>query len=303
MKNFVRIMVAAATVFIVLGLIITSLTAIIFGANIKKWFDGDSKVSFIEEKTIEMKASELKNIDIDLVNAELTVKTTDTDTASIKYTVYSNDQITETAAGGVLGLKEKTHFFSFIDDLRRLFRKFKRPVEITIPVSCVPDGKFNTVNGKVEINGINFDGLWIKNVNSKITLDNITVKEDIYAEGVNGSINLSRTVTNGEITLKTVNGSLNGDTVSAKSLDSKTVNGSIEFNGLTAKNIKGETVNGGIDLEVSGNEDDYGIRFNSVNGSLTVNGDKVGKDVTINRNKDNDINIKTVNGSGKIEFK
>lgn len=127
---------------------------------------------------------------------------------------------------------------------------------------------------------------------------------DIRLEAVNGSLVVNRCY--GTIDLQTVNGSIKGNLDSTRGLTAETVNGSISFGGMknANANVDISVTNGKVtykNLNFTGmtaekknlsgvlGSGEYPVRINTVNGSVTLNGEKIS--LTKKRNDDFEIKI------------
>lgn len=302
MKTLVRASLILVAVLIAAGFAFSIIAGLFFSQDIRNFFSSGNTQREGIEKTITMPASDIKTLNIDLVNANITIVTADTDKATIVYKQFEDEKIEELNSNGTFGLKEEQKFTFFFFNFKNLFRNNAHPITITLPSSVKIETILSIVNGKIDADKSAYTNVRINSVNSSIILSDIVSDTDIYTEGVNGEIRFTNVTAKNKLTMKTVNGAINADNIAAGETYCNTVNGGIKTTNILCPNIRCETVNGGISASIYGEMNNYNIKFNSVNGNIYIGGSKYGKDIDINTNNTNKIKLNTINGKADLSF-
>ncbi len=166
--------------------------------------------------------------------------------------------------------------------VRRFFRQFGswRQGVITITLPDTEYGTFNieSVNGYIRIPALRIDSLHCETVNGSTAIAGATA-DKLHCEAVNGSSSVT------DCTVKS------GCTC-------ETVNGSVTLSGNISGGVILESVNGSIRYTEAKPLDEYTCSFDTMSGSVYVNGKKQGKHSKLaNPSAANSLKVQTINGS------
>lgn len=286
MKTSVKIWLIVAAALVMAGIILSIVGVAVAGSSIGEIFSDRANPGRLTEHTLVLEDGELADIALNLVSYRITFVITQEKKASIVYTKYEKDLMHTVNTNGRLELSEESGWErGFLSGLSRMIQNTGRShktCEIRIPEGSAPDIMVENVNGTIEFHHISAGRLSVESVNAKLSGERLNISEKLQLNTVNGEIRL--------------------DKASAGSIRASTVNGSIELSGICAGDIEGQTINGSVKCSVEGSKDDYAVIFDTVNGSLTVNGYKARGSASINRGADRRVSISTVNGSGRVDF-
>lgn len=297
MKTAAKVLLIVAIVLITIGLALSIFSGIFFGGSIRNFIQDARQES--RQSTIQMAGYEVKTINVDITNAKITIKSTTESKATITYSKFDDERIDETASGGVLSIEETGNtFFNFLS----WFRNRDHTVEIAIPEACMASINIHLVNGS--INGSSFDctDLLVSQTNGTISLSSIESKKGISIDTVNVGINLDDAIAANEIRCKSVNGQINNGTLNSKYVFCETVNGKISVDKIVADGVLCKTVNGNMKAGIVGNSKEFSIKYSSVNGTLTVDNQSLGKSVTMAGTGGKSAEFNSVNGSAVVSF-
>ena len=118
----------------------------------------------------------------------------------------------------------------------------------------------------------------------------------------NGAVNLKGVTCKESTDVKTSNGSVKCDGIFNKDTQIKTSNGRVELKGEYSGDIEVKTSNGSVDANIDGDESDYNITLDTSNGSIRVGGDKKSDNYEKDNNAENELKLKTSNGSIELDF-
>ncbi len=147
-------------------------------------------------------------------------------------------------------------------------------------VACT-SADLGTTNGRINLSQVQTGAISIADVNGDITFTDVQAASVV---GVN---------TNGryDFTDVTVTGSINV----------RTTNGNIELTRMTTGDLSCETTNGSIDVSLYGTYENYRATFQSVTGSVYVDGESEGEG-THHDSMTDSVSLRTTTGSIDIDF-
>lgn len=177
----------------------------------------------------------------------------------------------------------------------------------------------STANGTIEAENVEAEILSANSTNGGVTLRNLTCTSANLGT-TNGRISLSG-VESGEIVVGGVNGDItfsdvesasiegtntNGryeftDVAATGSIDLQTTNGDIDLTRITTGTLSCLTTNGGIDVSMYGDYEDYRAYFQSVTGSIHVDGESEGEG-THHESMTDSVSLRTTTGSIDLDF-
>lgn len=236
------------------------------------------RVEKIEKIEYKMTAAGKTRIEIDNLNGDVDVVTTD-DTLNMLYVIAEkhdrvriNDrdkpiegiEINIDSSGSVINVNtEYKHFGTFLGD------KSNGRVNYTIKVPAKFEVYVNLTNGKIDASRLQSDSKF-ENVNGSIYINNCTGNMNV--ETVNGSIKANLDSTKG-FAAETVNGSINLGSLKNvdATIEASCTNGKVKTENLNFLNLSSEKHNLTGKLGSGKNI----IKLTTVNGSILMNGNYV----------------------------
>lgn len=138
-----------------------------------------------------------------------------------------------------------------------------------------------TTNGRIRLLHVASGAIQVHDVNGDITLNDV---EALSIEGTN---------TNGRYDFT--------DVVVSGAIDVSTTNGNIEMIRITTSDLSCLTTNGSIDVSLYGVYENYRAYFQSVTGSVTVDGESEGEG-THHESMTDSVSLRTTSGSIDLDF-
>ena len=298
MRRGLKAVIIAAVALITVGLALTIFSAIFYGSSVFNYITTARTGGQSERITVTMSASELQSLRLKITNAQITVTQSKDGNASITYNYYADENFMQTNTAGTLAVEQQGNVFFGLFDW---FQNRDHQVEIALPAECTARVSISLVNGS--INGENFAAgdLVISQTNGSISLSDVKSADSIAVDTVNVGIAVADCTAADEIRCKSVNGKIENGALTAKQVYCETVNGRISVDKAEADSITCTTVNGSMEVGIRGSEDDYSMSFSSVNGSLTVDNENLGKSANI-RGGSKSAKFSSVNGSATVHF-
>jgi hypothetical protein len=318
-----------------LVLVIIGIVATVAGFLIS----GDSVVSSFSEQNYEkveesFEVGTIVKIDVEMDNRKIVIGESLTGKIEVVYYESEYDRIDSLAEGTTLSLDNTKDWYLNFMWWGNWFNwnNEKFIVYIDIPSGTVFDLVLDSDNGDLVISGLdNLDSLDLDTENGDVELSSLTLTGDILADTENGNIELEDLVfldaelstTNGRVILTNVKAGsvdaqgVNGDMIftdvtTTGSLVLDTVNGGIDIVRGTIALFPGSgtprevalscsTENGSIDIGVYGSYEDYYCDFQSVTGSVRVDGENEGEG-SHHESQHSAISLQTTNGSIDLNF-
>lgn len=329
LKKFQNIL----TVFLSVLAVIAILGIIYFGIKDKQ--RTGSEITIVE--VLKTEDNNFEEIIIDIGNSDILIKPSIDEKINIKYYQRSTNTYKYTTDSNSIKLIEN-HNFSIVSCSGVYFEKVQ--TIISIPADYKGSIDISTTNGIIDISDINnLSVVNLSSSNGKIMINNISTERYVKLSTTNGNVEIINSNFNSYLNIKTTNGQIDiKDNVCAGNIDLKTSNsmvtlarlsakdlnistinspvycsvvdvknvefhiknGSLNISNIIAQNIIGKATNGSINISIVGLLNDYNIDLVTTNGNLYVNDDSTNG--YIDNNSDNSIELKTSNGSIKVNF-
>lgn len=220
------------------------------------------------------------SIDTNTVNARITIILGSEYKLDINYP-EGTKKPEVSISNGVLRIEEKSRI-----SFGKLFSpRTWRQATIDITVPDIEFNKFNieTVNGTVIIPGVKLNSLHCETVNGTHSISGVQARK-IHCENVNGAISVQ-------------------DCRVSEECHCETVNGELKMTGELMGKLHLESVNGAITFKTSMPLGAFNANFETVSGSVYINGEKQRKQTSIRSNvAEYRLFAETVNGSIHAEF-
>jgi DUF4097 and DUF4098 domain-containing protein YvlB len=244
MKRWLKVLWICILITFVAGVAITG-SAIAMGARGNIYLDSNglhtSNNAIQPQIQFEENCDEFSNIDIRLVSADLSIEPANTYGYQIQS--FSGIKITPTLVNGKLSIVEETprlwvFNFGFLNFLN--WHEDQHRVTIYLPANS-------------ELANLNIQTV---SSNAQITASNFKIKEFTY-DSVSGYLDIP------------------GQNFSVNNLSLKAVSGDVSLAATVNSQLSIDMVSGSATLQLQGNIKDYGLTFDRVSGSLTVNGNEL----------------------------
>ncbi len=252
MKVFLRVLLIIASLFLLgIGIVLYLV-----------YNSGPESLGVLEERNYD---ETIDAVEVQLENAQLDIRPSEDDTTHFVLSGNSdNYKMNTEVTSGLLTIEVEDRSPLFHFDFNRSF-----VVELFVPASGLSSLTANSDNGRIAVNGIQADELWLSTNNGRIVLDAVD-SEIIEAETDNGRIEI--TGTQADINARSSNGRLVFSEVAGE-LTARTNNGRIE---LTAETldfpIDFETDNGRIEIHTETEPANALIEARVDNGSIDIYG-------------------------------
>lgn len=205
---------------------------------------------------------EVKEIQVSLVNGDVEISRAQTNSILIKEKIYFKEKTEEVSdyllvdvEEGVLSIKVNPEYKNYHASAN---------LKVALGSNLYDSLYINTVNGEVEVGGVDFNETNLESVNARISLANTA--GEVVIRNVNGKIDIKNT--NGELDIDNVNGSVNLTNVSGSEANVRAVNGSVRVDGITSKALTVNSQSGSIRVGKLANISE--ISLNSGFGTLIV---------------------------------
>lgn len=226
---------------------------------------------------------EISEINIDVSNLKVVIAPSDGDYYRVKcdaYGVHEEPQIE--IENGVLTVKQEEKFMVFNFDFSFDFR----PNVMTIYVPDYSDFKNITINSS----------------NSAIRFEQAVNVDYVNIDTSNGAIYIEKMTCNKRLNVKTSNGAIDCEGTFNGGATLKTSNGAIDIAGKYAEGVEAKTSNGRISASIEGRRKDYNLNLDTSNGTMRIDGNKVGDDYRESNKSNYEIYLKSSNGSIDVDF-
>lgn len=289
MKKWVKVVCIVAASMIGVGMVFL-IAGVLSGAQNGVILEqGGIKLVGREPYTYEtMDITSVDTIDIDVSSARVEIVASPNNAYGLSVSLSGGDNIPDISTeGGKIRVNqsELSGFWHFSFDLLSLFSGQSEVITVYVPQHAeLEQCQFYTNNGAISVETpLTTQNLKIDTSNGKIELSDLICKRKAEATTSNGAI--------------ICDGSFEGDTFF------KTSNGKIELSGTYKGRTVCKTSNGSIAFATALMEKEYDVETNTSNGSIRINGDKVGDDYKSRSvGADNTLDLDTSNGSIDIRF-
>lgn len=230
---------------------------------------------------------EVKEIEIHLINGDINIEKSEDDTTLIKEKVYFKEKTEEVTDFLIIDVDEGVLSININPD----YRNFNASANLKLSLgSNIYDSlSMETVNGEINLSGIDFTKNLINSVNGKISVKDS--KGDLAIENVNGKIELTNT--SGNLDVDNVNGSINLYNTGGPLANISAVNGSVRVESIDVESLKVNSQSGSVRLSKLGEISE--ISLNSGYGTVVVDTEGFFGDVSAT--------IKSTNHSISDKFK
>lgn len=303
-KNALRI----AAIMIPIGFLLI-LVGIFTGAKRGVTIES-GKVCLNEQKSYSYENYELtgkSKIDIDVNNAKIIIEESENDRFGINVNLSSiGKDPTVQVDQDEIRVEDRSDFgfHLFTWDFGSIFDQDNNNNIVTIYVpknASLEDVTLHTSNGRVEITGLSTKSLKADSSNGGITTEAVSVDGSTTLTTSNGEIDINGTFS-GETNAKSSNGKIIGSGMYLGKTTFKTSNGSISGDGTFKGSTTFHTSNSSISIKNNISRSDCNIDAETSNGTVKINGSKVGDDFSENNGSGNSLNLDSSNGSINIEF-
>lgn len=225
------------------------------------------------EKKKEIEMTDIRNIDIRSVEANILVKESVDDKIHITY--HENDTLKQKYKiyidGNTLYMKRKAAIHLFQLNPFNYIGVGNENITVEIPKGKIEELRVHSVSGKIKVNPGNYHKVFIENTAGSASVRMISAEQ---------------------ITMETVSGHIDVNAFMGSVLVAKTVSSSIEVEKVDAKDISMKTVSGRIEGSLYGKEDDFTTTIKTVSGAHNI----------INRKGTTNKKIKAETVSGNIQM-
>lgn len=215
---------------------------------------------------------EVKEIEVNLINGDIEIERAQDNFVLIKEKIYFkekteevSDYILTNVEDGKLSIKVNPEYKNYHASANLI---------ISLGSSVYDSLSINTVNGEVEVGGVDFTKTILESVNARISLENSAGDVDI--DNVNGKIEIKNT--NGRLDVDNVNGSIYLTNVSGSEANISAVNGSVRYEGVNTEKLTVNSQSGSIRIGKLSNVSE--ISLNSGFGTLIVDTEDYKGDVS-----------------------
>lgn len=290
MKKWTKVLCITAASLIGVGLLFL-ICGIFLGAESGVYLQkgGVKLIKAGEPFTYEnLNIEKVQNVSIDVENAKVELKPAAGNTYGMQVSLSSGENVPDiTIDNGEMKVEQKAkfRFFQIGFDFWGLFHPHANIVTIYVPEKAeLSSLRLHTSNGAIETEtAFTTQTVDIDTSNGKIDITGLTCKQKAQIKTSNGAIHCD--------------GDFNGET------DIKTSNGRIGVSGIYRGEITCKTSNGAIEFQTNLPEKAYNIETETSNGSIRVNGDKVGDDYEKHSQEAaHELWLKTSNGSISVDF-
>lgn len=290
MKKSTRIGLMIAGICIGLG-IIFAVTGILTGAKsgVSLGLDGlhildDERYTYESERV-----KGIKDIKLSVDNAALEFLTSEDDTFRVSIDLWSSHNKPEVRIeGALISVTQSPDFswnflqFDFVNWIKYIGTENK--VTVYVPKDA------------------SLDQIDVRTSNGRIEIDTDLSVNTLKADTSNGAILLSEVECTDYADIHTSNGKIQCNGTFSGKTELKTSNGKIELAGTYLGGIRCKTSNGAVDADFDGLKRDYNLEAHTSNGNVRIDGNKMGDDYSEDNRAQNDLDIKTSNGSITITF-
>jgi DUF4097 and DUF4098 domain-containing protein YvlB len=274
-------------------------------------------------KQTTLSAIAITHIHVDVDDVPIIVKT-QPDSTTVRVAYFSkNDKFAVTSSNGTISVAratpKKTHFMC-------LFACNNTTYNITLYVPASSDYAYDlTVNNEAvafqNTGTLHTENVSIASNNSTVKLQQLITNGDITVGSSNGSIALQDIQATGTLKLTGSYSDNNLKNVQAKTITDRSDNGSISFDTVTADTVNVHADNGTITLNqlavtngtftsdygsitgtVQGSKNDYTLKANSSNGSITIDGTAYGTSYRSGNNAKKILTVQAPNGTISLNF-
>ena len=289
--------------------------------NFNEIFNSINEANMInyEKKEYIPKSNDISTIYINTSNEDVIILPSDEET--IKITYYEEDKKTYTIDDGngtlSMTVNQTYHFLNFNFG----FTPIDTGIKIYVPKDLIVVYDINTSNSKIEINSLEAKDIKFDTSNGKISLDKI-ISDTINLKTSNSKIDLNEVkanvingnTNNGKLDLNNINclkldfktSNSNAYIKNVKSPDKlwiKTSNGDIHYTNSLSDDINLKTSNSNVTVNIGFSISDYNKDFKTSNDSIKLNNYRLDKHFIEKKDSNLKFNIKTSNGTIKINSK
>lgn len=205
---------------------------------------------------------EVKEIEVNLINGDIKIERAQDNFILVKEKIFFKEKTEEVSDYILIDVEDEKLSIRVNPE----YKNYHASADIKLALgSNIYDAlSINTVNGEVEVGGVDFTKTVLESVNGRILLENSAGDVDI--DNVNGKIEIKNT--NGSLDIDNVNGSVYLTNISGSEADVTAVNGSVKIEGVNSDKVRVNSQSGSIRVgRLSGVSD---ISLNSGFGTLIV---------------------------------
>jgi len=287
MRKSTRIWMFIAAICIGAGIIL-SIIGIVAGAS-GGVFIANGKLNVSKKNAFHYESEyvkDIKNIEISVSNSAVEIIPSDNSQFKVEISltqVYKDPEIE--VENGRIYVNEKDGHSWFTFNLFDFNHEENNYVKIYVP------------------KGATLNNVDLGSSNGNITSDTDCKIQDMNCHTSNGRIELNGITCQNSTILKSSNGKIICNGNFYKDSQMTTSNGAIELTGTYEGKLRAKSSNGRIEFSTNKPESYYDVSAETSNGSIRLNGEKVGDSYRDKNNAANSIDLDTSNGSITMEFK
>lgn len=285
MKKFMRVSLIVSAVLILSGILL-AITGVLFGAS-KSISYGADGIEFDTGEDYHYESKQIDNIEhikVNVENAKVEVLPSDGDYYKVEINLSDSTAAPDvTFTDSTINIYQEREFKIFSMDFD--FFTSENIIKIYVPENEDMD-KINieTSNGSI-------------NITQELEVNELNIDTS------NGKIQINGMVCENKANVKSSNGSIVCNGTFMNSTELKTSNGKIEISGKFYGNTYCKTSNGSVTVKLDEKETAYDVEADTSNGSVYVDDRKVSDEYSTNNSSENDLEVKTSNGSIRLYFK
>ncbi|MDD7305031.1 MAG: DUF4097 family beta strand repeat-containing protein [Peptoniphilaceae bacterium] len=198
-----------------------------------------NSVSMENETKIE---DEVKEISVNLINGDIEIQRAQDNFILVKEKIYFKDKVEEVSDYLLLNVEDGQLSIRVNPEYKNY--NASANIKLLLGSNIYDELAINTVNGEVDIKGVDFSNTILESVNGRISLENSAGSVSI--KNVNGKIEIKNT--NGSLDVDNINGSVNLTNISGNEVNVSAVNGSVRVDGINSEKLAVNSQSGSIRL-------------------------------------------------------
>ena len=255
---------------------------------------------FGRDKTVEqtVELNSVSALTVNATSADIKVKKGKTNQIHYKLTEKLVPEISED--NGRLTVTSKPENFLFFN-WNWFSSGTTNTIEITLTENTLEQLSIDVSSADITICDISVSGS-IESSSGDVALSDMKECGDLSIESTSGDLDI-RECTFGKLTLDHTSGDIVLRKVQADSISGESTSGDVSASDLETGEFKFSCTSGDVELELAGQESDYGLDLSCTVGDITVAGHNNGSRCRIDNNSDKKIIIDTTSGDIDIEFR